>query len=55
MLATADRGGARCRWAGGVLTYTNTGERKMPSWDGYGDWNVAWTEWQAGGIVTGSR
>lgn len=40
---------------GDVLTYTNTGGQKMPSWDGYGDWNVPWAAWQAGGIVPTTR
>jgi lipoprotein-anchoring transpeptidase ErfK/SrfK len=39
---------------GDVLDYTNTGGQGMPSWDGYGDWNVAWSTWQAGGAVTTS-
>jgi lipoprotein-anchoring transpeptidase ErfK/SrfK len=36
---------------GDVVTYTNTGGSQMPSWDGYGDWNVDWSTWQAGGAV----
>lgn len=36
---------------GDVFTYTNTGGPTMPSWDGYGDWNVPWSAWQAGGIL----
>jgi lipoprotein-anchoring transpeptidase ErfK/SrfK len=36
---------------GDVLTYANTGGPRMPTWDGYGDWNLPWTVWQAGGIV----
>jgi hypothetical protein len=24
----------------------------MPSWDGYGDWNVPWSVWQAGGVLS---
>lgn len=40
---------------GDVLTYANTGGQKMPSWDGYGDWNVPWAAWQAGGAVSASR
>jgi len=40
---------------GDVLTYANTGGQKMPSWDGYGDWNLAWGVWRAGGVVPGSR
>lgn len=40
---------------GDVLTYANTGGQKMPSWDGYGDWNVPWGVWQAGGVVTATR
>ena len=37
---------------GDPITYTNTGGPTMPSWDGYGDWNIAWATWQAGGVVT---
>jgi lipoprotein-anchoring transpeptidase ErfK/SrfK len=36
---------------GDVAEYTNTGGTTMPSWDGYGDWNLPWTTWQAGGQV----
>jgi len=36
---------------GDVATYTNTGGPTMPTWDGYGDWNVSWDTWQAGGAV----
>jgi lipoprotein-anchoring transpeptidase ErfK/SrfK len=36
---------------GDVATYVNTGGGTMPSWDGYGDWNLPWTTWQGGGIV----
>jgi lipoprotein-anchoring transpeptidase ErfK/SrfK len=39
---------------GDVFTYTNTGGPTMPSWDGYGDWNVPWSSWQAGGAVSTS-
>jgi lipoprotein-anchoring transpeptidase ErfK/SrfK len=35
---------------GDVTIYTNTGGPTMPSWDGYGDWNLAWATWQTGGI-----
>jgi lipoprotein-anchoring transpeptidase ErfK/SrfK len=37
---------------GDVATYTNTGGPTMPTWDGYGDWNVPWGTWQAGGAVS---
>jgi len=40
---------------GDVFTYTNTGGANMPSWDGYGDWNLPWSQWQAGGAVTSSN
>ena len=36
---------------GDVAIYTNTGGPTMPSWDGYGDWNVSWSSWQGGGLV----
>jgi len=36
---------------GDVTIYTNTGGPTMPSWDGYGDWNLPWGQWQGGGSV----
>ena len=36
---------------GDVAVYTNTGGPTMPSWDGYGDWNLPWITWQAGGVL----
>ncbi|MEV6847545.1 L,D-transpeptidase [Actinoplanes sp. NPDC051411] len=36
---------------GDVAVYTNTGGPTMPSWDGYGDWNLSWSTWSAGGVV----
>ena len=36
---------------GDVAIYTNTGGPTMPSWDGYGDWNLSWATWQTGGAV----
>jgi prepilin-type processing-associated H-X9-DG protein len=39
---------------GDVVLYTNTGGATMPSWDGLGDWNVAWSTWRAGGVVSTS-
>jgi lipoprotein-anchoring transpeptidase ErfK/SrfK len=36
---------------GDVTVYTRTGGPTMPSWDGYGDWNVPWSTWQAGGVL----
>lgn len=37
---------------GDVVTYTNTGtSNQMPSWDGFGDWNVSWSDWQSGGFL----
>ena len=36
---------------GDVLTYADTGGQPMPSWDGYGDWNLPWTTWQNGGLA----
>jgi lipoprotein-anchoring transpeptidase ErfK/SrfK len=36
---------------GDVTVYTNTGGATMPSWDGFGDWNLPWTTWQGGGQV----
>ena len=39
---------------GDVTEYTNTGGPTMPSWDGYGDWNLSWSTWQGGGQVHSS-
>ena len=36
---------------GDVVTYQNTGGDRMPSWDGFGDWNVSWPQWQQGGLL----
>jgi lipoprotein-anchoring transpeptidase ErfK/SrfK len=37
---------------GDVVTYTNTGtSQQMPSWDGFGDWNITWTDWQGGNLL----
>jgi lipoprotein-anchoring transpeptidase ErfK/SrfK len=36
---------------GDVATYQHTGGGVMPSWDGYGDWNLTWATWQQGGVV----
>jgi lipoprotein-anchoring transpeptidase ErfK/SrfK len=36
---------------GDVVTYTNTGGPPMKIDDGFGDWNVAWSTWQAGGAL----
>jgi lipoprotein-anchoring transpeptidase ErfK/SrfK len=36
---------------GDVAVYTHTGGPTMPSWDGYGDWNLSWSTWQAGGVL----
>jgi lipoprotein-anchoring transpeptidase ErfK/SrfK len=35
---------------GDVAIYTNTGGEQMPSWDGYGDWNLSWSTWKSGGL-----
>lgn len=39
---------------GDVVTYAHTGGTPMPAWDGYGDWNVPWGAWSAGGLVPSS-
>jgi lipoprotein-anchoring transpeptidase ErfK/SrfK len=36
---------------GDVAVYTNTGGPVMPSWDGYGCWNLPWSTWQTGGLI----
>jgi lipoprotein-anchoring transpeptidase ErfK/SrfK len=38
---------------GDVAQYPNASGRKMQVWDGYGDWNLDWTTWQAGGTAVG--
>jgi lipoprotein-anchoring transpeptidase ErfK/SrfK len=37
---------------GDVAIYTNTGGDVVPHWDGYGDWNVPWSTWRSGGLLT---
>jgi lipoprotein-anchoring transpeptidase ErfK/SrfK len=37
---------------GDVVKYVNTGGPPMKVDDGFGDWNVAWSTWQAGGALT---
>lgn len=39
---------------GDVVLYANTGGFATPVYDGYGDWNVPWSNWQAGGALTTS-
>jgi len=54
---TTDVSSADAKWfyefsqVGDVIQYTNTGGTTLPSWDGYGDWNVPWTQWRAGGLL----
>jgi lipoprotein-anchoring transpeptidase ErfK/SrfK len=37
---------------GDVVTYQNTQTSNvMPSWDGFGWWNVNWTDWKAGNLL----
>ncbi|MGI8881223.1 MAG: L,D-transpeptidase [Jatrophihabitans sp.] len=36
---------------GDVAEYPNAPGKLMPAWDGYGDWNVSWPTWSAGGAV----
>jgi lipoprotein-anchoring transpeptidase ErfK/SrfK len=36
---------------GDVVTYPNAPGKVMPSWDGFGDWNVSWSIWSAGGAL----
>ena len=35
---------------GDLVIYNTTGDT-MPSWDGYGWWNVPWPTWQGGGLL----
>jgi lipoprotein-anchoring transpeptidase ErfK/SrfK len=39
---------------GDPVSYTHVAGTVMPVWDGYGDWNVPWSAWQAGGLVHAS-
>ncbi|MCL2781261.1 MAG: L,D-transpeptidase [Actinomycetia bacterium] len=34
---------------GDPVIYTNVPGKVMPVWDGYGDWNLNWAAWAAGG------
>lgn len=36
---------------GDVVEYSNTDGNPMPSWDGLGDWNLSWSQWQRGGLL----
>ena len=36
---------------GDVVQYPNAAGATMPSWDGYGDWNLDWATWRAGGAL----
>ena len=40
---------------GDVVTYPNAAGGTMPSWDGYGDWNLDWATWQSGGAFWAHR
>jgi lipoprotein-anchoring transpeptidase ErfK/SrfK len=39
---------------GDPVTYTHVAGPVMQVWDGYGDWNVPWSAWIAGGAVSAS-
>ena len=36
---------------GDVVTYQGTDGKRMPSWDGFGDWNIPWILWAKGGLL----
>jgi lipoprotein-anchoring transpeptidase ErfK/SrfK len=36
---------------GDVAQYPVTDGPLMPSWDGFGDWNVSWGQWSQGGLL----
>jgi lipoprotein-anchoring transpeptidase ErfK/SrfK len=36
---------------GDVAEYPVTDGPLMPSWDGFGDWNVSWPQWARGGLL----
>jgi lipoprotein-anchoring transpeptidase ErfK/SrfK len=37
---------------GDVVVYPNASGPKMQLGDGYGDWNISWSQWQTGGAVS---
>ncbi len=37
---------------GDVVIYPNANGGKMQLGQGYGDWNVPWSQWQTGGAVS---
>jgi lipoprotein-anchoring transpeptidase ErfK/SrfK len=41
---------------GDVVRYVNVPHNggTLPVWDGYGDWNLPWSQWRAGGLLHGS-
>ena len=39
---------------GDVVRYPNADGRRMRLQDGYGDWNVPWSQWLTGGLITTS-
>jgi lipoprotein-anchoring transpeptidase ErfK/SrfK len=39
---------------GDVTVYQNATGGQMPPLDGLGDWNIAWSQWQAGGVLATS-
>lgn len=39
---------------GDVVTYPNADGPKMQLGEGYGDWNLSWSQWQTGGLVSTS-
>jgi lipoprotein-anchoring transpeptidase ErfK/SrfK len=36
---------------GDVVIQTNTGGPQLQPWDGFGDWQIPWEQWQTGGAV----
>lgn len=36
---------------GDVVIQTNTGGPELQPWDGFGDWQISWAQWQIGGVV----
>jgi lipoprotein-anchoring transpeptidase ErfK/SrfK len=36
---------------GDVVRYAHTDGTAMPSWDGFGDWNISWPQWRQGGLL----
>jgi hypothetical protein len=36
---------------GDVVEYPNASGSQMTMGDGYGDWNISWSQWLTGGVL----